>query len=155
METTIKFKIIPTYKAIKEIYKHKKTWGFLYDAVEYSNEVFEEDDEIYFNYSHDKLYYINEEDYFWVAGYDNGKLAFLQFINYANESHFDLVIAQKKSSIKTKDYFGNLINWLSNTFSVKYLTTFPMNDHLKEYYINHGFREYKKELRLDFDGRKD
>ena len=153
MNKGLQYRKISAYKAIKEIYSHPKAWDFLHTFVEDSEEVEIDDGEIYFIYYDGKSekhnYFTNESEYFWIAGYDNGRLNFLQLMHLINDSHMELVIAQKKSSSKSKNYFGNLIAYIKNNYVTKYLTTFPMNDNLKQYYMANGFYEYKDELRMD------
>ena len=150
----IQFRKISAYKAVKEIYSHPNSWEFLHTFVEDSEEVeIGEDGEIYFIYydgeSTKHNYFTNEDEYFWIGGYDNGRLNFLQLVHWINDSHIDLVVAQKKAKAKSKEYFGKLVSYISNNYTAKYLTTFPMNDKLKRYYIDNGFYEHNKELRLD------
>ena len=154
MNKGLQFRKISAYKAVKEIYSHPNSWEFLHTFVEDSEEVdIDDNGDICFIYydgnSTKHNYFTNEDDYFWIGGYDNGRLNFLQLIHNVNQSHLELVVAQKKKSAKSKDYFGKLINYLNSNYIFKYLTTFPMNEKLEKYYCEHGFYKYKKELRLD------
>ena len=143
------FKEISAYQAIKEIYKHKRLWSFLYECIDNSQEVIERDGKIDFNHFN-KVYYINEKEYSWIAGYDENKLCFLQFIKKPVRNSIELVIAEKKSTTKTKSWFGNVVEYIKQEYpKVKRMTTFPMNETLREYYKRFGFENYKiKELKL-------
>ena len=151
------FKEISAYKAIKEIYKHKNAWQFLYGFIDESEEI-EEDESgnLYFIYWNEKNtdnnFYTNEEKFFWIAGYDNNKICFLQLIGRQSGVHLDLVVAQKKYTMETENCFGNLIDYIKEKYDkIKYISTFPMNKTLEEYYRSKGFRTWEKhnELRLD------
>lgn len=145
----ITFKEIPAYKAIAEIYKHKKTWEFLYNAIECSHEVIEEDGEIYFDDHFDKLYYINDKEYAWIAGYADKKICFFQLVKRPVKNSVELVIAQKRHNTQTKDWFNNILEYIKQLYpELRYMTTFPMNDKLKDHYKKFGFVDYKKELKL-------
>lgn len=151
------FKEISAYKAIKEIYKHKNAWDFLYSFVSDSEEVEEDESgKLYFIYwngkNNDKNFYTNEEKFFWIAGYDDGKLCFLQLMGRESGVHLDLVVAQKRKRVTTENCFGNLIDFIKDTYKkTKYLSTFPMNKTLEAYYKSKGFKDWKNhnELRLD------
>lgn len=151
------FKEVSSYTAIKEIYKHKKVWDFLYRFIDDSEEVEVDDDgKIYFVYwdgeSNDKNYYTNDDKYFWIAGYDDKQLVFLQLIGKISGVHYELTVAQKKYSADTANCFGNLIDHIKDKYKkVKWLSTFPLNKDLEEYYKKNGFNDWEKhnELRLD------
>ena len=154
MNKGIHYKEISAYKALKEICSHPVSWEFLLNFVENSEEVdIGDDGEIIFVFTDGKStshnYFTNEDMYFWIGGYDNGRLKFLQLMRKVSSNHLELVIAQKKSNEKSKDWFGRLVEYISNNYFAKYLTTFPMNDKLKEYYKSNGFYEHGKELRID------
>lgn len=145
----VTFKEITPYEAIKEIYRHKKCWSFLYECIDNSQEVVERNGKIDFNHF-GKVYYINETEYSWIAGYNEGKLCFLQFIKRPVMNNVELIIAEKRSTTKTKSWFGNVVEYIKNEYpKVKRMTTFPMNEILREYYKSFGFEDYKmKELKL-------
>lgn len=151
----IKFKEISAYRALKEIYKHKDCWEFLLDFVESSEEIEEDDNgNIMFVYwdgkSTDHNYFTNEKDFFWIAGYEKNRVCFLQLMHRWSKFHIELVVAQKKKHSKVENIFGNLVEYIKNKQEkTKYLSTYPMNDRLKEYYKLNGFYDWKNELRLD------
>lgn len=149
MTTMVTFSEITPYQAIKEIYKHKRCWSFLHECIDNSQEVVERNGKIDFNHF-GKVYYINEEEYSWIAGYDGDKICFLQFIKRPVRNSIELVIAEKRSTTKTKAWFGNVVEYIKKEYpKVKRMTTFPMNETLKEYYKKFGFENYKmKELKL-------
>lgn len=146
----ITFKPIETYDAIEEIFRHKKNWDLLHECIENSKEVIEQDGEIYFDTDYDELYYINDKDYLWIGGYDGSKLCFLQLVHKPVRNHLELVVAEKKSTVKTKNWFKMLVDYVETLYpKVKSITTLPMNDMLKEYYKKFGFVDYKHgELKL-------
>lgn len=151
----LKFRNISAYRAIKEVYSHPKSWNFLMTFIDDSEEVEIDEDsgEIIFVFTNGKSdknnYFTNENEYWWIGGYDNGKLAFLQLMHKVSKRHLELVIAQKKSSSKCKEWFDSLVKYLRQSYEFKYMTTYPMNEKLKEHYIASGFYECKDELRLD------
>lgn len=153
----ITFKEISAYRAIKEVYGHKKSWEFLYNFIESSEEV-EEDEvgNIYFVYWNDKddseNYYTNENKYFWIAGYDGTHICFLQLMERMNSQRMELVIAQKRKTSRAQNLFGLLVDFIKSSEryeKIKRLSTFPMNDRLKEYYMLNGFHETGKTLKLN------
>ena len=152
----VTFKEISTYRAIKEIYKHKNAWRFLYGFVDSSEEVEEDEDgEILFVYYNGKSetnnYYTNEKKYFWIAGFEGNKIVFLQLVGRMSGVHMELTVAQKKYTSKAENCFGGLVEFMARTYvKTKYLTTYPMNDVLKEYYKKSGFEDWKNELKLIF-----
>lgn len=153
----VTFKEISAYRAIKEIYKHKIAWRFLYGFIDESQEVEEDEDgQLIFVYwngkSEDSNYYTNEKKYFWIAGFEGNKIVFLQLVGRMSGIHMELTVAQKKYTSKAKNCFGNLIEFMANKYlKTKYLTTHPMNDTLSEYYKKSGFKDWKNELKLIFN----
>lgn len=151
----ITFKEISAYKAIKEVYRHKKAWNFLLDFIDGSEEIdYDEEGNLVFVYYDDKSvdenYYTNEKEYCWVAGYDRKKLVFLQLLRRWSKFHIELVIAQKNRKSEAANLFGLLIDYIRKEYpKTKWLSTFPMNDRLKEYYKLNGFKDWKKELKLE------
>lgn len=151
----ITFKEISAFKAIKEVYNHKKAWDFLLDFIDNSEEIeHDEDGNIVFVYwdgnSTEENYFTNEKNYYWVAGYDGRKLVFLQLIRRWSKFHLELVIAQKKKKSEAENLFPLLVDHIKESYpKTKYLTTFPMNERLKEYYKLCGFYDWKKELKLN------
>lgn len=151
----VRFREMSAYVAIKEIFRHKRNWSFLLDFIDCSDEVDENDKgDIQFVYwdghSLDKNYFTNDTKYFWIAGYDDkNRLCFLQLMHKWSKNHLELVIAQKRKSSDADNLFGLLIEYLKTSYKTKYLSTFPMNDRLKEYYKKKGFYDWKNELRLD------
>lgn len=151
----VRFREMSAYVAIKEIFRHKRSWSFLLDFIDCSDEVDEDENgDIQFIYwdghSLDKNYFTNDSEFFWIAGYDDkNRLCFLQLMHRWNKNHLELVVAQKKSSSDADNLFGSLIEYLKTAYKTKYLSTFPMNDRLKEYYKMKGFYDWKNELRLD------
>lgn len=150
----IKFKEISSYKAIKEIYSHKKAWSFLLDFIDGSDEIdFDDDGNLIFicynGESMDSNYFTNDDVYYWIGGYYEHKLVFLQLMKRWSENHLELVIAQKKKTSDVEDLFGSVVKYIKETYNIKYLSTYPMNEKLKEYYKSKGFYDWKNELRLD------
>ena len=148
--TMITFKQIETYQAIREIFKHKKNWYLLHECIDNSKEVVEYGNEIFFDTDYDELYYINEKDYLWIAGYDENKLCFLQFIHKPVRNRLELVVAQKKTTVKSSNWFNGVVEYVKTMYpNLRSITTLPMNDKLKEYYKSFGFADYKHgELKL-------
>lgn len=154
--SNVVFKEISAYEAIKEIYGHKNAWSFLLDFVEASEEIdFDDAGNIVFVYCDGKStknnYFTNEDLYCWVAGFEGDNIVFLQLIRRWSKFHFELVIAQKKKNSEASNLFGQLVEYVKDTYvKAKYFSTFPMNDRLREYYKLSGFYDWKqKELRLD------
>lgn len=147
----VTFKEVTSYEAIKEIFKHKKNWYLLYECIDNSKEVIEENGKIYLDTSYTHLYYINDKDYVWIAGYDENKLCFLQLVHKPFRNNIELVIAQKRSTTKTKNWFKSVVDYIKVLYpQVKTMTTLPLNDKLKEYYKQFGFNDYKHgEIRLN------
>ena len=138
------FKEITSYQAIKEIYQDKQSWYLLFECIDNSKEVIEKDGEISFDKSYDKLYYIDEKEYFWIGGYDDDKLCFLQFVQKPKWNHLELVVAQKKENIKAKNWFNGVVEYVKFLYpKLKSITTLPINDKLKDYYKTFGFNDYK------------
>ena len=146
----VTFKEVTPYEAIKEVFKHKKNWDLLYECIDNSKEVIEENGKIYFDTSYTHLYYINDKDYVWIAGYDENKLCFLQLVHKPFRNNIELVIAQKRSTTKTKNWFKSVVDYVKALYpQAKTMTTLPLNDKLKEYYKQFGFNDYKHgEIRL-------
>lgn len=147
----VTFKEVTPYEAIKEVFKHKKNWDLLYECIDNSKEVIEENGKIYFDTSYTHLYYINDKDYVWIAGYDENKLCFLQLVHKPYRNNIELVIAQKRSTTKTKNWFKSVVDYIKVLYpQAKTMTTLPLNDKLKEYYKQFGFNDYKHgEIRLN------
>ena len=146
----IQFKVIPTIDALKTIYSDRNGWPFLYDFVDLSGEVEMIDDEIYLFDNSGDHNYINTDESFWVAGYDNGKLCFLQLVHRTDKHEYDLVAAEKHRHSHVNGVFQKLIRYITNTYDRNWecITTFPINGRLKKYYIMNGFSESGKELKL-------
>lgn len=146
----VTFKEVTPYKAIKEIFKHKKNWDLLYECIDNSKEVIEKNGKIYFDTNYTHLYYINDKDYMWIAGYDENNLCFLQLVHKPFRNNIELVIAQKRSTTKTKNWFKSVVDYIKVLYpQTKTMTTLPLNDKLKEYYKRFGFNDYKHgEIRL-------
>jgi hypothetical protein len=67
-----------------------------------------------------------------------------------SKNHLELVVAQKKNASEAENLFGQLIEHIRKEYpTTTWLSTFPMNDRLKEYYMLNGFKEWKKELKLE------
>ena len=140
----ITFKPIETYDAIVEIFKNKKNWDLLHECIENSKEVIEKNGEIYFDTDYDELYYINDKDYIWIGGYEDEKLCFLQLIHKPVRNRLELVVAEKKSTVKTKNWFKMLVDYVEELYpKLKSIITLPMNDKLRDYYKTFGFVDYK------------
>ena len=135
---------------LKEIYKDKKTWYLLFECIDNSKEVIEKNEEIYFDTNYNELYYINEKDYFWIGGYEGNNLCFLQFVQKPKRNRLELVVAQKKETVKSKNWFNGVVEHIKTLYpNLKNITTLPLNDKLKEYYKKFGFTDYKHgELKL-------
>lgn len=152
----IRFREMSAYVAVKEVFRHKRSWSFLLDFIDCSDEVDETDTgDIQFVYwngvSLDKNYFTNDSNFFWIAGYDDkNRLCFLQLMHKWSKKHLELVVAQKKYTSNAENLFGQLIEHIRKEYpTTTWLSTFPMNDRLKDYYMLNGFKEWKKELKLE------
>lgn len=151
----IKFREMRSMTALREIFRHKNSWNFLLSFIQSYDEIEESEiGEIEFVYydgkSLDKNLFSNDKDFFWIAGFDeNRRLCFLQLMHKCSKPHLELVVAQKRKTSAEENLFGNLIEFIRNTYDAKYLSTLPINDRLKEYYKANGFYDWKNELRLD------
>jgi hypothetical protein len=84
--------------------------------------------------------YTNPKKSKWLGVFDDeDNLIGLQLIEIIGKE-IQLIVGEKRKSAKY-NFFGQIINYIKETYSPELIYTFPFNDKLKEYYMSYGFVE--------------